>query len=386
MNINQLACYFLFIFGFALPAITQTTTTDSLKATGKFSGQVSAFLLFNPDNDLELYGGARYIPQLNLEKPLVHKQLFDLEVSANISGNLGYHPFDSTVTNGDIRPYRAWVRYTRPQLEIRAGLQKINFGSASILRPLMWFDQIDPRDPLQLTDGVWGVLGRYYFLNNANVWFWSLYGNKNRRGFDAVASDPNLPEFGGRFQLPTANGEIAFTYHNRWVAKDIFAGAIEDNINENRFAIDGKWDLTVGLWFEATWIQKNKNLGILKNQHFFNIGTDYTFGIGNGLNIVAEQLIFTANEEAFRFANTNTLTALSMSYPLGLYDNLSGIIYYDWTNEKLYNTIQLSHQFADWTLNVLAFWNPRDGQLPTQGEIQNLLAGKGIQLLAVYKH
>ena len=65
------------------------------------------------------------------------------------------------------------------KLHIEPGLQKINFGSATMLRPLMWFDQVDPRDPLQLTDGVWGVLGRYYFLNNANIWLWGLYGNKN---------------------------------------------------------------------------------------------------------------------------------------------------------------------------------------------------------------
>jgi hypothetical protein len=72
--------------------------------------------------------------------------------------------FNSFSSNGDIKPYRLWARYSTSQLEIRAGLQKINFGSANILRPLMWFDQMDPRDPLQLTDGVWGILGRYYTL------------------------------------------------------------------------------------------------------------------------------------------------------------------------------------------------------------------------------
>ena len=69
------------------------------------------------------------------------------------------------------------MRYSSDQFELRLGLQKINFGSASMLRPLMWFDQMDPRDPLHLTDGVWGLLARYYFLNNANIWLWGLYGN-----------------------------------------------------------------------------------------------------------------------------------------------------------------------------------------------------------------
>lgn len=34
----------------------------------------------------------------------------------------------------------------------------------------MRFDQVDPRDPLKLTDGVRGLLGRYCFLNNADIW------------------------------------------------------------------------------------------------------------------------------------------------------------------------------------------------------------------------
>ena len=42
--------------------------------------------------------------------------------------------------------------------------QKMNFGSAIILRCLTWFNSIDPRDPLQATDGKTGPLLRYYFL------------------------------------------------------------------------------------------------------------------------------------------------------------------------------------------------------------------------------
>lgn len=387
MKISHLAYYIIGIIACVHTLQAQTnSSTDSLALKATFSGQASAFLLFNPDNDLEIYGGARYIPQFNVEKGLGNKRLFDLEVSANISGNIGLHPFDSTSTTGDIRPYRAWVRYTRPQLEIRAGLQKINFGSASILRPLMWFDQIDPRDPLQLTDGVWGVLGRYYFLNNANIWLWSLYGNKNRRGFDLVPSDHKIPEFGGRFQFPTKAGEAGLTYHYR--QSDVSSLGLLDNksIPEHRIDIDGKWDVTVGLWVEATWIHKTENIGFFTNQNLFNIGIDYTFPVGSGINVIAEQLLIAYDEKAFNFNHTSTLTALSASYPLGLFDNLSAIIYYDWTNEKVYNTIQLQHQFAAWTLNVLAFWNPRDANLPQQGETQNLLGGKGIQLLAVYKY
>jgi len=360
--------------------------TDSVTIQHKVEGQASAFLLFNPDNALEFYSGARYIPQFSLEKQLPNQQLLDLEVSANISGTIGLHPFDTTAADGDIRPYRAWIRYSRTQFELRIGLQKINFGAASILRPLMWFDQIDPRDPLQLTDGVWGALGRYYFPNNANIWLWSLYGNKNRRGFDRVPSNNKALEFGGRFQFPTARGEAALTYHYREAAVSELGNFAFDHIPEHRFGIDGKWDVGIGLWTEATWIHKTQDVGILTNQNLINLGADYTFGIGSGLNVVAEQLLISFDEQAFTFENTSTLTALSASYPLGLFDNLTMIAYYDWTDENLYNTLQWQHSFAKWTLNILAFWNPKDRQLPQQQATQNLFGGKGIQLLAVYNH
>ena len=118
--------------------------------------------------------GLRYLPEIQFHAPIKKDYSFDAEISANIWGSGLYWSADSTIWDGDLRPYRAWMKFSGEQFEVRGGLQKINFGSASMLRPLMWFDQIDPRDPLQLTDGVWGILGRYYFLNNANIWVWGL--------------------------------------------------------------------------------------------------------------------------------------------------------------------------------------------------------------------
>lgn len=39
---------------------------------------------------------------------------------------------------------------------------------------------------MQLTNGVYGILGRYYFANNANIWFWTLMGNEKTRGFEVI--------------------------------------------------------------------------------------------------------------------------------------------------------------------------------------------------------
>ncbi|MDO8896287.1 MAG: hypothetical protein Q7V19_01460, partial [Bacteroidales bacterium] len=145
----------------------QITCNAQEEKSLSFSGQASAWAGLNDEKSA--WTGARYIPQLNY-KIQKKKNLFDFEASANINGALSFFNFDSVSADANLKPYRFWARYSGDQLELRLGLQKINFGSASMLRPLMWFDKVDPRDPLQLTDGVWGLLGRYYFLNNANLW------------------------------------------------------------------------------------------------------------------------------------------------------------------------------------------------------------------------
>ena len=76
-----------------------------------------------------------------------------------------------------------------------------------LLRPLMWFDRIDPNDPLQLTEGVYGLLLKYTFLNNANIWLWGLYGNDDPKGWEAVPTQRKSAEYGGRLQAPFLSGE-----------------------------------------------------------------------------------------------------------------------------------------------------------------------------------
>ena len=76
------------------------------------------------------------------------------------------------------------------------------------------------------------------------------------------------------------------------------------------------------------------------NQEILNAGMDYTFGIGNGLNIVYEQLLASYDEKAFQFQNTTSFFTFVAFLPcLVLFDNISGIVYYDWKNNNAYNFI-----------------------------------------------
>ena len=360
----------------------------SAQDTLRFSGQFSSWINLNSAGDLPLWGGIRYIPQLNAESAGRSGNLFDAEASVNLYGSAGTDPFNTWSSSGDLKPYRAWVRYSTDQMELRLGLQKLNFGSASLLRPLMWFDQLDPRDPLQLTDGVWGLLGRYYFMNNANVWLWGLYGNNERRGWETIPVNRKIPEFGGRIQFPVPRGEAAFSYHHRVADSRDIGFPIEsfEKIGENKFGFDARWNFEIGLWIEGSFTHKNRNIGILTNQLTSNIGADYTFPLGSGLYTVFEQLVATYDEKPFRFSESISFSMISLSYPLGLFDRLSSMIYYSWSDKNVYSFLNWQRQFDNIMFYIMAYWNPESFDLPAQTSSQNIFAGKGIQLMFVLNH
>lgn len=351
-----------------------------------FGGQASAWLNYNPGQDVSLMPGIRYIPRLNYEtgRP---GSLLDFELSFNIQGHAGIRPFDSLGLDGNLKPYRAWLRYSGKLFELRLGMQKINFGSAQMLRPLMWFDQVDPRDPLQLTDGVWGLLGRYYFLNNANIWLWALYPSDKPKTWEITRTNAKIPEAGGRVQLPVFSGEIGLSYHHRITdTRENPAGLAQvARMPENRFGIDGRWDAGAGLWFEATHTGL-QDFGNLTHQDLLTLGTDYTFGIGNGLNVIAENLIAATGEKVFRYKNSLVFTGVSLSYPLSITGNISSIVYFDWGNRNAYSFVNYKKLIGAFQFYLMAYYNPETYLIPSQGSANNYFAGKGIQIMMVYTH
>ncbi|MGB9906043.1 MAG: hypothetical protein ACPLRR_01495 [Candidatus Saccharicenans sp.] len=100
-----------------------------------------------------------------------------VEFSLNIWGTLTIQQGAENQFRSQVKPYCLSLKYASNRFEARLGLQKISFGSAALIRPLMWFDRLDPRDPIQLTDGVYGLLLRTYISTRTNLWFWVLYGN-----------------------------------------------------------------------------------------------------------------------------------------------------------------------------------------------------------------
>lgn len=358
------------------------------KAGVTLKNQLSSWAGLSFESPVQSQAGIRYIPQLNPWWKPGKSGGFDAELSINTYGNLDFTRLSLDTATGDIKPYRLWLRYSTNRFEIRAGLQKISFGSANILRPLMWFDKMDFRDPLQLTDGVYGVLGRYYFRNNANVWAWALYGNENTKGWEVFPTADGKPEYGGRLQLPFPRGEIAASFHHRMADfSNVYIGIplLSDPLyTENLMAFDGKWDVGIGLWTEVVGKLNDKdNQALTRWEIYYNVGMDYTFPVGSGLTLMSEFFHFSNRPDADQPEVKRNLSALVLNYPLSLTHSLSGMVYYNWDTKDWYRFLRLQLTYDHLSFHIMTFWNPDVMSLYGVGENRSLFTGKGFQLMLV---
>lgn len=354
-------------------------------------GQLSTWFTLNDDRPSTPGIGVRYVPTLSLEQQLPQSRTIDGEVSVNAYGlgeSRGWRDLDTT---GRLKPYRAWVRFKTARFEGRAGLQKINFGSALLLRPLRWFDSVDPRDPLQITDGVYGLLLREYLPRNFTVWAWGLYGNERLKGLESSPTRARTPEYGGRFQAPLFKGEMAFTTHYRRadLSNEVTPGSDQVPLApENRYALDGKWDVGIGLWFEGTVVHQSRPALVSGDTAALTVGADYTFGLGNGLHVLGEYFLQENSAEIFGRRTSTKFAAASLSYPLGLLDNISGMVYADAEHEEIYRFVNWQRTYDRWQFYLMGFWNPRQVTIAQTSSRAgpNPLSGRGLQVMAVYNH
>ena len=369
--------------GFMLGAFLSSTALNAQRI--EFDGQVQLQANQGLQENSSLFWGGRYLPEFNFESAQDSLQSWSIQIAANASA---FKSLNSTSQiNTDLAPYRAWIRYLNKEWEFRLGLQKIDFGAASLLRPLQWFNQIDPRDPLALTNGVYGLLVRYYFKNNANLWMWSLYGNQKPRGFDLFDSSKTKTEWGGRFQFLVPKGEWGFTYHYR--TADFAENAIIDYFGESpehRLGLDAKWDLGIGLWTESTYIKRSQPIGLFKHQFLSTLGADYTFSIGNGLNLIAEHLISSLGSQHAFENQASHVSAINANYPLGLFNSISFLVYHQWSTNQNSLVLNYQEQFNKISAYLIAYYNSNQFEAAQQNEILYNFSGPGLQLLLIYNH
>lgn len=359
-----------------------------------FRGQLSGWgKSVDPFGSSTHYIGIQYIPEYYRSI----SRNFDGEISLNLAAVKIYgHNTDTEVEKIKVKTYRAWLRFSTNRLNARIGLQKINFGPGKFLRSLRWFDQLDPRDPLQITTGVYGLRLKYDFINNSNLWFWGLYGNNEVKGWESLPTYKSRPEFGGRLQIPLFNGELALTTHYRWLDETLlFEDHEEDNkemgnnehfLPETRFAIDGIWDVGPGFWFESVHIQSDISHEQPQWTNFITVGFDYTFLIGNGLLTTFEHLAVSQDDAIMEYSDPIQTTSAMITYPFSWLDQFSLICLYQWKWDLTYIYLSWQRTYDRWIIHLSAFATQNTNELKRINLGGSQLDPLGFQLTIILNH
>ena len=155
---------------------------------------------------------------------------------------------------------------------------------------------------------------------------------------------------------------------------------------EKRVGFDTRWDIEIGLWTEFAMIHTDLDWLPKSWQRLWTIGADYTFSIGNGVHVLYEHFGFHLVENLTDHGEGAELSALSSNYPIGLMDNITGMVFFDWENENLYRFLQWQRTYDNWLIFGMIFWNPENFTLYQNVSGNNLFAGKGLQLMIVFNH
>lgn len=371
------ASFLLISFVFSLFHLSSQNKSDSLY----FTGDIGTWLHSNNNYPLSL--GARIVPSLTYDYLSENKHKFSVNAAAYAWGVINTN-FDDYNSDGEISLYRLAGSYSYDNFSFSLGLQDISFGSARMLRPLMWFDLLDPRDPMKITDGVYSAYGTYTFSNSSKLSLWSLYGNDNLRGWDWSPSVPTIPEFGGRYKYPFERGHMAFSYHHRMI--NVEQESQSTVLGERKYGFDMRLNYTFGAWVEASWNNiNNKGLYLFSNQSLLTIGIDREIEVGNGLYFAFEHMLVSYHQSAFSFDNSSNISALEVSYPISNRDKFKSIIFYDWDNKQGYTFVEWERTFKRLSAHLMAYVNADDTRLPNLRNLKNMYQGPGIQLMFVYR-
>ena len=299
----------------------------------------------NTESNNDFIFKLNYQPDLSLDLWSQESKKVDLQLVLNQTNSLSY--LDNTWEGDiDLELYRSLVRYSTLNYEFRLGLQQLNFGQALILRPLQWFDNIDPLEENRDSDGVYAFLAKRYFLDNSNMWGWIILDDGEFSEDRSMHNFVKQLEYGGRWQYPIENTEFALSLHQKKLTNSEYS-------QETRLGFDIRKDYVLGFWAETSLSLYHGHQAI-SSSNLLTIGADYTFSVGNGLYLLLENLIISDLAPDEYLPNKAKSTAFQISYPLNLFDSVQGIATYDWQLEQdnLFLSYSRSYDYLSVYLNL----------------------------------
>jgi len=347
-----------------------------------FLGEISLSSLASGVARDEIDFTTRYLPALEYQSSLSESWDYDLE----IRWQLQWGGRSDTLRDAKLKsePYRVALNLQSTHSEYIIGLQKLNFGPARILRPLMWFDSVNPTDPLKLTSGVTGISAKYHYEFGWSSQAW-LFLPDDPIGWEAFPDQKGTFETGGRVSIPSGQGQLGVSTH--WRIADGSAVSPEDpDLYEGRMGLDGFWDVGIGLWFESVYKNQQFNESPFLQQLQTTLGADYTFWVGNGLLLTTEHMLINLWDSPYMDDKNRLISTVMASYSPSLFDQLSVLFLVDWETETplLYASWGQTYDAFRFTLG--AFYSDADTSGSSADGLGGSMSGKGLQLIVAYNH
>ena len=207
--------------------------------------------------------------------------------------------------------------------------------------------------------------------------------NDDPKGDELIGSVEEQPEWGGRYQMPVLDGDLAVTVHFRDVDGSALAAS---DFDERRYALDGRWDLGVGLWFEAVLNDKTASdlsLGWTKQ---IALGTDYTFDWGNGLYVLVEHMVAVVSDDMLGRDEDQSVTAWMLDYPVNVIDTVKLFGSYLWENGRFSTYLNWQRTYDNVVVSIGLFDYPEMPESQSGLPGRNVASGTGVEIVLIYNH
>ena len=288
-----------------------------------------------------------------LWRPEINLDIFSVDtgsIKASLSSQSQYIP--ANLSPGiSTKLYRAWISADYHANSVRIGLQRLNFGTASLIRPMQWFDRLNPLDKSEETEGVKAIVTNFNLGAVSRLQIWTVLGEDRPKGNESFASKEDAIEPGARLELPLGRIQTGLAYHTRKLEQT----ALVPDSREHRLGLDLRWDGLFGLWLEssASLFDHAVFSPIPELNLSYGMGADYTFGVGNGLYLRQETALFHSSPaDLSALKNQKVITAVMGTYPLGLLDQAQVLCSADWKAQDFSAGMLFSRYYDYWGLSL----------------------------------
>ncbi len=354
----------------------------SVVSASPFLGELSLSGSASGTQDDEVNIVTRYLPAIEYQSSLSDAWDYDVEVRWQVQWGGQLDTFDENGIVAD--PYRVALNLQSAQTEYIIGLQKINFGPSRLLRPLMWFDSVNPTDPLALTSGVTGISAKFHYEFGWSSQAW-LFLPDDPIGWEGLPDQEGTFETGGRITIPNDLGQLGISTH--WRIADASANSPDDpDLYEGRFGLDGFWDIGIGLWIESVYKNQQFSDSPFLQQLQSTIGADYTFWVGNGILLSTEHMLINIWDSPWVDDTNKVISTIMSSYSPTMFDQVSFMLFMDWETETPLAYASWGQTYDSFRFTLGAFYTEVVSSQGSNTGLSSNFSGKGIQLTVAYNH